>query len=413
MVSHVLVVGAGVAGLAAARRLRGAGVRVTLVEASNRIGGRAHTVAIGAHGFDRGASWLHDAERNPLTSLARLAGDTLIDSDDVRTRRVLVDGRAATSAELAERGAAWEAMEHLEAPASDVFAEAVDPVRANKWTASIEAWEACQISAADPRDFSFQDFRANELSGRNFSVAGGIGAFVARRLATGVERATPVTALDWRGPIRAETPRGTIVADAAIVTVSTAALATIRFTPALPASTDGLPMGLLTKVALRAAGAGRLGLAADESVTSRIARDEPMLSLLAWPGGADHVVAFLGGPPAWALHREGDAATVDFVRARLRAWFGAEADRALGDAVVADWAADPWQGGAYTYARPGCAGLRGELAAPLAEGRLVLAGEACRTDGLAGTVGGAFLDGERAADVVLAISRHPPTKSGR
>jgi monoamine oxidase len=408
---HVLVVGAGVAGLAATRRLRADGVDVTLVEASGRIGGRAHTVEIGTHGFDRGASWLHDAERNPLTGLAQAQGAGLIDCDALRTRRVLVGNRRADPAELAQRKAAFAVMDQLTPPPSDVFADAIDRYRENPWMATLEAWEACQIAAADPADLSFADFRANELNGGNRTIAGGLGAFIARCLATTVELATPVTALDWRGPIRAETPRGTIVADVAIVTVSMGALAGIRFTPELPFALEGLPMGLLTKVALRASGAGRLGLAAEESVSAQITQGAPMLSVLAWPGGADHLVAFIGGPTAWALHREGAAATEDFVRGRLRDWFGQEADLALGEAVVGDWAADPWQRGAYAYAKPGQAGLRAALAQP--QRRLLLAGEALCTDGLAGTVGGAFLDGERAAITAMSICRHPPAGSAR
>jgi len=217
-----------------------------------------------------------------------------------------------------------------------------------------------------------------------------------------VERATPITALDWRGPITAETPRGTIRASACIITVSTAALGRIAFTPALPVSTEGLPMGLLTKIAFRATGPDRLDLAPDESVSQRIEHGEPPLSLMAWPRGSDHVSIFLGGPAAWALSQEGPEATVDFVRARLRSWFGARADTALGEPVWTDWSRDPHHLGSYAYARPGHLQDRARLGEPLLDGRLVIAGEACRMDGLAGTVAGAYLDGERAASIVAA-----------
>lgn len=420
MVNHVLVIGAGVAGLAAATALRDAGVDVTVIEAAARIGGRALTTHIGGHAvsthigayaFDHGATWLHDADRNPLADLARGVGATLIDSDTVRRRHVLIDGRLATAGELAHRARTWEQLDTLARTAPDdiAYADALAPLRADPWTATIEGWEACQIAAADPRDFSVQDWRINGLEGRNLSLPQGIGAFVARHLgppAGPVELSTPVTALDWRGPMRnpilAETPRGTLRADACIVTVSTAALQTIRFTPALPISPEGLPMGLLTKIAFPATGVDRLDLAPDQSVSARIDRGEAAVSLLAWPGGADHVAVFIGGPPAWALAREGRAATIDFIRTRLRAWFGTRADTALGAPVFTDWSQDPWQRGAYAYARPGYWRDRGRMAEPLMDGRLVLAGEAYRTDGLAGTVGGAYLDGERAAAIVRA-----------
>jgi len=361
MADPVLVIGAGVAGLSAASALRQAGLDCIVVEASNRIGGRARTTRIGAHPFDHGASWLHDAERNPLTTIARAHGEALIDSDATRTRRMLVDGKPATEAELAARGTAWEQFDAVAmAETRDIaLAVVIDGLRSNPWIASIEAWEACQIAAADPRDFSVLDWNVNQLGGRNLALPGGIGDFVVRRLgpvAGPVLLNTPVTRLDRRGPIRAETPDGIITAAACIVTVSTAALGRLRITPELPVGPEGLPMGLLTKIALRATGAGRLDLAADQSVNARIQRDMPMMSLFAWPNGADHSVVFIGGPPAWALAREGQAATVDFVRGRLRDWFGAEADAALGDATVTNWAEDPCYGGSYAYARPGHAG---------------------------------------------------------
>src|SRR4051794_9935287 len=88
----VLVIGAGVAGLAAARVLRGHGVPVTVLEARPRIGGRAWTsrpACLGGDVFDHGASWLHAPARNPLVALAR-DEDGLLNSDDLRTERVFV-----------------------------------------------------------------------------------------------------------------------------------------------------------------------------------------------------------------------------------------------------------------------------------------------------------------------------------
>ena len=67
--TDVVVVGAGVAGLAASAALRRRGRDCVLIEASGRIGGRAFTgwpAALRGAPFDYGASWLHDADRNPL-----------------------------------------------------------------------------------------------------------------------------------------------------------------------------------------------------------------------------------------------------------------------------------------------------------------------------------------------------------
>ena len=94
-----------------------------------------------------------------------------------------------------------------------------------------------------------------------------------------------------------------------------------------------------------------------------------------------------------------------FVRERLRGWFGADADKELEAALVTTWADDPWQRGAYAYARPGHAGDRAALGVPFADGRVVIAGEATAGEGMAGTVGGAWNEGQRAARAILgAIS---------
>src|ERR1700745_340528 len=71
----VAVIGAGAAGIGAARRLRGAGpVSLLVLEARARIGGRVHTIAPAGFPLDRGAEWLHSADRNPLSPIARDLG---------------------------------------------------------------------------------------------------------------------------------------------------------------------------------------------------------------------------------------------------------------------------------------------------------------------------------------------------
>lgn len=412
----VLVIGAGVAGLSAATSLRAAGIDCVVVEAANRVSGRAYTTRIGHHAFDHGASWLHAAARNPIADFARAAGCKLINADHVRTRRVMIGHDIATPAQLAERAKAYEHFEKMAgAETRDIaIANAIAPLRADPWTASIEAWEACQIAAADPDDLSVIDWRCNELEGENLHISGGIGHFVATTLAENagpISLNTEVSAIDWSGDIVATTQAGDISASACVITVSTAAAKRIRFTPVLPnthaEALGNLPMGLLTKIVLRATGPDRLGLRPDESVTARIARGEPMLSLLAWPSGADHVVAFIGGPPAWELASQGEAATISYVRQRLHTWFGDRANNALGEAIVTDWHNDPLHGGAYAYARAGHANSRAILATPMANGRLIFAGEATAQNGLAGTVGGAWNEGQRAAAIAAAARSHP------
>jgi monoamine oxidase len=414
----VVVIGAGVAGLSAAAALRDAGLDCVVLEAGSRVGGRAWTVDLQGAPVDLGASWLHNAADNPLTEIAKIHGETLVSADGARERRRHIGGRRATEAELADFDATWEAFSDLASARAlsgpDVsIAEAVAELRERPWAATVMYWEACLIAAADPRRLSVRDWHANLLEGQNLEIRGGIGAFVARRLAGpagNIRLATPATRVAWSGPggrVRVETPDGTVTADACVVTVSTGVLAGggIVFDPPLPVATqkaiDGLPMGLLTKLALPARGADRLGLPSTCSLQSRVAvAEEPMMSLLCWPFGRPHIVGFVGGPGAWALAADGPGAVEDFARAQLRGLLGADADRALGPGMVSNWADDVEFRGSYAFATTGNAGARAALGVPVGDGHLVFAGEAVCADGLAGTVGGAWLSGRRAARIV-------------
>ena len=410
------MVGAGVAGLSAAAALRRRGVAVTLIEASSRVGGRAYTTvpSLLEAAFDHGAAWLHAAERNPLAALARRAGERTVETALERVERTWIGGRFATAVELeaySATEAAWARCAERALAGPDVsLAEAAAPLNAMPWLASVLNWEAPTIAAADAASLSLRDWHTNLLQGANLEVCGGLGAFVARCLlpqAAPVRLSCPATAIRWDdGGVAVQTPAGMLRADACIVTVSTGVLAAgvVAFAPALPASVQeaiwGLPMGVLNKVALRAAGTDRLGLPPSCGLDQFVpAVDAPAMTTVAWPHGQDHVICYHGGSHSAELDRAGNAEA--FAREQLRAMFGTRADVAFRPgAVVTRWASDPWCRGAYAYARPGHAEARRVLAAPIAEGRLVFAGEATRTDGLAGTVGGAFLAGEEAARAV-------------
>ncbi len=415
--ASVVVVGAGVAGLAAAGALRRGGASVTVVEAAGRIGGRAwtSTPAELQHPFDHGASWLHAADRNPLVAMARRLGETLVDTEATRIRQTRRGGAEVTGDpgyDRAETAFQRAVDQRLALPGDTSLAEAAAPAAQEPWLPSVLNWEGPVIAAADSRRLSLRDWHANLLLGANMEVPGGLGAFIARHLAPAagpVRLGTAVTAITWdAGGVRVATAAGTIAADACIVTVSTGVLRSgaIRFTPELPGpvqqALQHLPMGVLNKVAFRAAGPDRLGLPESCGIDQFVAAvDDPAMTFIAWPHGADHVIGFMGGSAAEAMDRDGGA--VEHARQQLAGMLGHDGLKAFRpEAVATRWASDRLALGSYAYAVPGGAGARAILGEPLAGGRLVFAGEAVRTDGLAGTVGGAFLAGEAAAAVVTA-----------
>lgn len=402
----VLVVGAGVAGLAASRRLRAHGIQVHVVEAAGRVGGRAwttHPALFDGAVFDHGATWLHAADRNPVAALAG-PEDRLVNMEGLRRERLFIDGRPATEAEQAAYDRAWEAIEATVAAAlagpDTSLAEALRPMQAEPWAKTVALWEGAIINAADADVLSLRDWHRNALSGPNLLPLEGVGAFVARHLREDVYLRTPVTRIDWSGPgIVAETGSGTLRAAAAIVTVSTGVLASgsIRFHPALPdpvqRAIHALPMGLLTKVALPCAvGPGEIG------PNSLLVERNGRMVFNAWPQRRPYVSGFFGGRLAWSVAHD-PAEAEALARAELAGMLGGSVPIAAG-AVVSEWGKDELTLGAYAYARPGDADQRQVLADAFPGERLLFAGEATRTDGLAGTVGGAFLSGEEAADRV-------------
>ena len=410
----ILIIGAGAAGIAAARTALAAGRSVRILEARARVGGRALTDTSLGVPFDLGATWLHDASRNPLTSLAQELGVALQDSDAARREITFLDGRRATAGEVAAYDAAWIAFEQAiaaraAAPGPDSPAAQAAP-RGGPWDATVAAWQGQVIAAWPLEAMSLRDFHANLLGGANLLPAGGLGALLARLAAPlPVTLDAPVTRLRWGGrQAVAEGPFGSVTARAVVCTVPTSLLAgnAIRFEPPLPLAVQvaahDLPLGAAIKVGLRAAGDDRLGLPDHASTDRRLADGEDLIPITFWPSGQPVASAWIGGPLAAQLEREGPAAAEALVRAEIAARLGSRAPGAFRPgAVVSAWRSDPWSRGVYSHARVGAASARAVLAAPLADGRLCLAGEACH-DGLAGTVGGAWLSGVAAAQHALA-----------
>ncbi|WP_431281883.1 flavin monoamine oxidase family protein [Humitalea sp. 24SJ18S-53] len=404
--ADVLVIGAGAAGIAAARALVAAGRSVLVLEARDRVGGRAWTIDTPEGAFDAGASWLHSGRTNPLTPLARGLGVTLADHDALGDEITFVGPRRASPAEVAARDAA-QAGFYAHVKAAGPGPRGV-PIPTGPWGPTIAAWAGDLISAAPLAAIDLHDFTANALDPPNLLPEGGFGHLVAR-LGGGlpIRLSCPVTALDWSGPgVVAQTAAGPVTAKHAIVTLPTPLLLDFAFSPPLPvpqqAAAEALPLGLLTKVLLPAAGADRLDVVPFSVVDRQIAPGETLVTFLLWPFGQPHALGFVGGPVAWALADQPPSATIALMRAEIAARFGARGESAFdwGRAIVTDWGRDPWSRGAYSHARPGQAAARGVLGTPLdAARRVILAGEACHPT-LAGTVGGAWESGLRAAAMI-------------
>lgn len=411
----VVVVGAGVAGLSAAGALRGRGLSVQVLEAGARMGGRARTecpAVLGGVAFDHGAQWLHSVDSNPLVPLAERAQEVVRADRRFEDRLQIVGGPDAAVAYRTAEAAWHEAVTHKLVGPDLSLADAAESVAHDPWTPTIEAWEGAIIAAADADLLSLRDWAANALQGDNCVAPGGLGAMLVRLLGgpagvVSLNEAVSKVALGRDG-VTIRSTRGDMRAGAAIVTVSTGVLRAghISFAPGLPADTvdalDGLPMGLLTKVAIPACGDDRLGFAADAELFSRLGtRGAPFMPMMMWPDGHGCSVGFIGGRAAWALADTPREAAA-FMRDELVRLLGSASRRVFsaGASLVTGWGADPLFLGAYAYARPGYADARAALGQPVWDGRLVFAGEACALEGRAGTVAGAYESGLAAAALV-------------
>jgi monoamine oxidase len=401
----IAIVGGGAAGIAAGRRLKAAGVDCLLIEARDRLGGRAWTVNAAGHALDLGCGWLHSADRNPWTKIAESQGRTIDKSRPPWGRPSLPVNFSVADQEDFHKAfdTFHDRLETLLAEGKDVAAaDALE--RGGRWNALITAI-GTYISGAEFARVSGRDFVNYQDSGVNWSIIEGLGATVA---AAGAELPTvfncPVTRIDHSGKrLKIETAKGVVAADQAIVTLPTAVLANDEhlFSPPLPEKTQaarGLPLGLADKLFMTLADAEEF------EPNSRVFGNTDRVATASYqirPFGRPMIEVYYGGGHAAALEAEGAHAFFDFARSELTELFGSGFARRLKPIHIHRWGADPFARGSYSYALPGVADCRATLAVPV-DGRLFFAGEAC-SHGDFSTAHGGWFTGVSAAEQAIAV----------
>jgi monoamine oxidase len=410
----VVIIGAGVAGLAAARDLTAAGLRIAILEARNRIGGRVHTLRPPELSVpvELGAEFVHG--RSPhLFDLFKEAG--LVVADVSGEHVSMRDGKVTEEDHSFEDAqSVFEAMKDVRN--DQTFAEFLKgrkepaPVK-QAATSFVEGFNAASQDRISVQSLALDDAASEQIdSEHQFRVVDGydrVPEFLLAHSKAELHLNTVVQTVDWQQQkVSVKTNSGSFDAPQVIVTVPLGVLqaGSIAFDPRPPQLDAAalLVMGDAARITLHFRDA--FWEARPELFSmSFLHSGSPFLpTWWTWvPLRAPVIVGWAGGPKAahvlghcddevlaGALRTLEDTLQVEDLKGSLRGWH------------FHNWTRDPFARGSYSYVPAGAMAARSALGKP-EDNTLFFAGEATDTEGHSATVHGALATGRRAAKQLL------------
>jgi monoamine oxidase len=434
--ADVVVIGAGAAGLAAARCVAEQALRVILLEARDRVGGRvtAHPTSRALVPAELGAEFIHGAAAE-TAALLREAGSAAIDNEGGNS---WVFGEKGVlerdSVDFASAAAIFERVRSLPHDETvENFLRRFENDPSMRDTAKRARTFAESFDAADPSiasALSLADEIASGVDSTSARPIGGYGPMFDRMRAAAnaagvvIRLAMPVQRVAWRpGRVDVDVHRGNETlafhARAAVITLPVGVLrqqgdaTSVAFDPPLPsakrAALEKIEMGQVVKVMLWFRTPFWQRLAGGRFHDAAFFRDERGPFGAYWtqyPVRSESIAAWAGGTRAIALHGRSRDELIELALTGFGKLLGepALARDELEGAALHDWNGDPYARGAYSYVALDGGNAREALGAPV-DDTLFFAGEATSNDGQGGTVNGAIETGERAARQAVAALR--------
>lgn len=423
----VVVIGAGIAGLAAARQLTTDGFRVIVLESRDRPGGRIWTDNTLGTAVDLGAAWIHgDSSSNPLMKMVNQYGLTTKATDWDETWLFdrgygVIEDRTydeieRKSEQIIQRLYQMQSTASSDQSVSDALRLLLKELDGDSTIRrGINWWLASEIGGEYADNFDripLKYWDADEgYSGYDVMISGGLKTIIEQiKQGIDIRYGHIVDKVDYSNSMaKVSTSQGTIDCDHVVVTVPLGVLQQqrIRFNPQLPndklESINRLGMGVMNKLVLRfpkrfwPKDAHRLGLL--KSTTENLIEYYPMTPYSEEP----IIVGLTWGRHAKSIESAGKDDVVQLALSELKTMLGSSIPSEVSDAIVTRWHSDEFSGGSYSHILPGSSfSDYRTLAKPIGK-QVYFAGEATN-DTHPGTVHGAYSSGIRAAKEIMILN---------